>query len=314
MPDLYPAIEPSRSEYVSVGDGHEVYFEQCGNPIGIPVLFLHGGPGSSCNPQHRRFFDPKVYRILLFDQRGCGRSRPRGAVVANTTDHLLADMEKLRLHLKIDRWILLGGSWGSTLALAYMMRHRERVLAMVLRGVFLASHAELEWYCEGLRGFVPEAWERFVRGISNPNRVSILDHYARAIQTDASAASAARSWNDYEAAIMAIGESASGGSSGYDETALAARVRVQIHYLVHDCFLEAPLLSALSGIQVPTVIVQGRRDLVCPPQTAYDVHRAITGSELVMVEAGGHSAMHPAVIAALVTATDNLRETSIATL
>jgi proline iminopeptidase len=305
--ELYPPVLPYHTGYASVGKDHEVYFEECGNPSGIPVVVLHGGPGSSCNPQHRRFFDPTAYRIVLFDQRGCGRSRPLGATANNTTADLVDDMERLRDELGIERWMMFGGSWGSTLALAYALKHSEQVLGMVLRGAFLASAEELDWYLMGLRGFLPEAWERFVAPIANPTCASIVQYYDRGIEQEAIAANVARDWNDYEAAAMAVGES-SGTSAAMNGPALIARVRVQLHYLAHDCFLDEPLLTSVRRLMLPTVIVQGRRDLVCPPVTAYRLQQALGGSELRIVEEAGHSAMHPAMISALVQATDEWRQ------
>ncbi|MFN0314545.1 MAG: prolyl aminopeptidase [Burkholderiales bacterium] len=306
MLELYPPIEPNHSGYVPVGEGHEVYFEECGNPRGIPVVFLHGGPGSSCNPQHRRFFDPAAYRVVLFDQRGCGRSRPQGSTEENTTPRLIADIERLRQKLGIERWLLFGGSWGSTLALSYALKHSGRVLGMVLRGIFLASRQELDWYLMGLREFLPEAWERLCAPVPAPSATSVLKHYHREIAQEATAAQAARGWNDYESAAMAVGEPP-GSSGAMSGSAGIARVRVQLHYLAHDCFLERPLLDAVRGLDLPAIIVQGRRDLVCPPLTAYRLHQALPGSELRMAEEAGHSAMNPAMIAALVQATDDMR-------
>ncbi len=311
MLELYPSIEPYNSGYASVREGHEVYFEECGNAGGIPVLFLHGGPGSSCNPQHRRFFDPAAYRIVLFDQRGCGRSRPSGSLDHNTTADLVGDMERLREHLSIERWMLFGGSWGSTLALAYALKHAERVRGMVLRGVFLASAQELDWYLMGLRGFLPEAWDRFVAPVENPAAASILQHYLQGILKEETAANVARDWNDYESAAMAVGES-SGSSGAMNGSAAIARVRVQLHYLVHDCFLDEPLLNSVRGLELPSVIVQGRHDFLCPPLTAHRLHHALRGSELRIVEEAGHSAMNPAMISALVRATDEMRERFLA--
>lgn len=304
MPQLYPPVEPVKTGYLEVGSGHEIYFEDCGNPDGLPVLFLHGGPGSSCNAGQRRYFDPARYRIVLFDQRGCGRSRPRGERTHNTTLHLLGDIEALRARLGIDRWMLFGGSWGSTLALTYALSNETRVLGMVLRGVFLATQEELRWYCEGLRAFVPEAWHRLTDGLEDLSAPSIMAHYGRALHAQ-DALSAALAWTRYESAVMAIGESA-GALSSTDSAALIDRARVQLHYLLNDCFLSAPLLDRAADLRMPTRIVQGRRDLICPPQTAYDLHRALHGSELVMVEEGGHSAMHPAMTSALVEATDSM--------
>jgi proline iminopeptidase len=305
--ELYPSIEPYNSGYLPVSEGHEVYFEECGNPRGVPVVFLHGGPGSSCNPQHRRFFDPAAFRVVLFDQRGCGRSRPQGGIEENTTPHLIADIERLREKLGIERWLLFGGSWGSTLALAYALEHPGRVLGMVLRGIFLASTQELDWYLMGLREFLPEAWDRLSAPVVHPDCAGILTYYHRNLAHEATAAQAARGWNDYESSAMAVGEPP-GSSGAMNGPAAIARVRVHLHYLVHDCFLERPLLDAVRGLDLPAIIVQGRRDLVCPPLTAYRLHQALPGSELRIAEEAGHSAMNPAMIAALVRATDDMRQ------
>lgn len=302
---LYPSVDPVHSGCLEVGDGHVLYFEESGKRDGIPVLFLHGGPGSSCNASHHRFFDPARYRAILFDQRGCGRSRPRGGVAHNTTADLVADIERLRVHFGVDRWVLFGGSWGSTLALSYAQRWPERVLGMVLRGIFLATPAELAWYCEGVRAFVPEAWEQFTRGIREPSTQRVLAYFGDALGSP-EAATAAQRWSAYESAIMAIGEASGGGVA--ESSALTDRARVQLHFLCNGCFLTAPLIDGCADLRKPAIIVQGRRDLVCPPQTAYALHQVLHGSEFVMVEAGGHSAMHPAMIDALVHATDAMAD------
>ena len=307
MLELHPSVEPYHCGYARVGDGHEVYFEECGNARGIPVVFLHGGPGSSCNPQHRRFFDAAAYRIVLFDQRGCGRSRPQGSTTHNTTADLVADMERLRVQLGIEHWLLFGGSWGCTLALAYALRHPERVLGMVLRGVFLASAQELDWYLMGLQGFLPEAWDRFAAPVADPTPACILQHYHRGIAEETTAPQAARDWNDYESAAMAVGETA-GATGAINGSVAIARVRVQLHYLAHGCFLDEPLLNAVRGLDLPAVIVQGRRDLLCPPLTAHRLHLALPGSELRIAEEAGHSAMNPAMISALVLATGDMQK------
>lgn len=306
MRQLYPPIDPLSMGHLEVGDGHALYFEESGNRDGIPVLFLHGGPGSSCNASHHRYFDPARYRAILFDQRGCGRSRPRGGDAHNTTQALVADIERLRNYFDVDRWLLFGGSWGSTLALSYAQTFPGRILGMVLRGIFLASEAELQWYCEGLRAFVPEAWERFTRGITEPSTQRILGHYSDAMRSS-EAVTAAQRWTAYESAIMAIGE-ASGGGGVADTSALTDRARVQLHFLRNGCFLPTPLIDGCADLRMPSIIVQGRRDLVCPPRTAYALHTALPGSEFVMVEEGGHSAMHPAMIDALVRATDAMAD------
>jgi proline iminopeptidase len=309
-PTLFPLPEPFDQGWLDAGQGHRLYYEQCGRPDGMPAVFLHGGPGSSINANHRRFFDPAYYRIVLFDQRGCGRSTPCGETAANTTLDLIGDLEQLRKRLGIERWLLFGGSWGSTLALAYGQAHPERVAGMILRGVFLASPAELDWYLLGLRRFVPEAWARFAEGAPADTAEHMVEWFAqRLIGGDSAVAlSTARRWSNYESALMAVGE-APGAGQAVDDAALLARARVQLHYLRHDCFL-APnqLLHGMSRLaELSGVIVQGRRDLVCPPLTAHTLHLAWPGSHLHIVEEGGHSAMHPAMASALVTATERMK-------
>lgn len=302
---LYAPIEPHRQGHLQTASGHGVYYEVCGNPSGIPVLFLHGGPGSSINPTHRRFFDPQRTRVVLFDQRGCGRSTPRGAVERNTTADLIEDIEALREMLSVQRWVLFGGSWGSTLALAYAQAHPARVSGCVLRGVFLATRDEIDWYFAGLRRFVPQAWSALMDGLAATDASSAIDCYAqRVFGADREIAlGAARRLAAYESAVMAVGEQAGSGGA-QDAEALLDRVRVYLHYLRNDCFLRAGAL--LDGIEriahLPAIIVQGRRDLVCPPVTADILHRRWAGSQLRMVEDGGHSALHPAMSAALVDA------------
>lgn len=308
---LYAAFEPDRQEFFEARGHAHLFFEVCGNADGLPALFLHGGPGSGINANHRRFFDPQAWRILLFDQRGCGRSTPRGGIEQNTTADLVHDIEQLRMRLGVERWMLFGGSWGSTLALAYAQAHPDRVSGLVLRGVFLASDAEMRWYLEGLRVFMPHAWEALVEGISPPDAHTLVRWYAsRVLGADREEAlRAARRWSAYENAAMAIGEASAGAAGGPDIDALLDRMRVQLHYLRNDCFL-APreLLDGTDRIaHLPCVIVQGRRDIVCPPVTAYALHRRWPGSRLRMVEEGGHSAMHPAMAAALVQAVQDMR-------
>jgi proline iminopeptidase len=307
---LFPPIEPYAQGRLDVADGHELGFELCGNPVGAPVLFLHGGPGSSTNPGHRRFFDPAFYRIVLFDQRGCGRSSPRGAIAHNTTAHLIADIERLREHLGVSRWMLFGGSWGSTLALAYAQAYPARVSAMVLRGLFLATRQEVDWFVEGLRRFAPEAWAAFGAG-APATAGELLRHYvARVLGPDRTAAlDAARRWAAYESALMAVGEAPSAPSAPADDDALLDRVRVHLHYLAGDCFLQpGQLLNDLPALaRIRAILVQGRRDLVCPPATAYTVQQAWPSARLHMVEEGGHSAAHPAIAAALVRATEGMK-------
>jgi len=302
---LFPPIEPYLKGMLDVGAGHSIYWEQSGNPSGIPVLFCHGGPGSSCSPGHRRFFDPERYRAILFDQRGCGRSVPLGETRDNTTWDLVSDMEALRLHFGIDRWLLFGGSWGSTLALVYAQTHRHSVLGLVLRGVFLGTADEVEWYLYGLRRFVPEAWNKLAVSLDARDDEGLLEACSRQLQAGKrqQALNAARAWSDYESAAMALGESAQASSVTPDEP-LLARVRVQTHYLMHHCFLDRePILAHMIRLlAAPAIIVQGRLDLVCPPAAAASLASRWLAADLRMVENAGHLAFNPNLASALVGA------------
>lgn len=305
---LYPPIEPFERSRLLVDAPHSLYFEQSGNAVGFPVLFLHGGPGSHTRPQHRRYFDPAFYRIVLFDQRGCGQSTPAGAIEANTTPHLVEDIEALRKHLGVERWLLFGGSWGSALALAYAQKHPERVAGMILRGVFLGSQCELEWYLEGLGRFVPEARHRLLAQIGGD---PIARYHALVTGADPGAAvAAARAWVAYEEAAMSLGSGNQSQADREGDEAALVRARVQLHYLVNHCFLaEGALLDDCWRLaRVPTIIVQGRLDMVCPPHTAFALARRLAGAEMRVVEGGGHSATHPMLAQALRSAADEFRE------
>ncbi|MEI7968001.1 MAG: prolyl aminopeptidase [Betaproteobacteria bacterium] len=306
---LYPPIEPYHSGSLEVSEGHRVYYEQSGHPSGMPVLFLHGGPGSATKPDHRRYFDPAFYRIVLFDQRGCGRSTPLGERSGNTTAHLVDDIEQLRRAAGIGRWLLFGGSWGSTLALAYAQAHPDRVRRLILRGIFTASRRELDWYFVGLRQFIPEAWEALhevAPGAHWPVLVAryheLLNHAESAV-----ALAAATRWNAYESAIMNIGEGPA--AAGQADAAALARARVQVHYLVHGCFLaDGQLLANVARIaHLPVTILHGRRDFVCPPVMAFELARHWPGADLRFVEAAGHASSHPALERELVVAADAAR-------
>src|SRR6185436_13617288 len=308
---LFPAIEPYRKDWLGADGGHRIYFEESGNRAGFPVLFVHGGPGSRSRPVHRRFFDPSFYRIVLFDQRGCGQSTPPGSTIENTTPHLVADIEKLRHHLGVEQWLLFGGSWGSTLSLAYAIEHAHRVAAMVLRGVFLASDAEVEWYVSGVRRFAPEAWAAFAGDVGG----SIIEHYRRLVDhPDASIAlAAARRWCDYEARVMAIGQMSQGNDGGRNAATpeeMLADTRIQLHFLAHECFLRPDqLLDDLYRIgDKPVTLVQGRMDMVCPPIGAFEVSRRLTRADLRLIPNGGHSAMQPVIAAELCAATERMRD------
>jgi proline iminopeptidase len=308
---LYPGIEPFASGSFAVGGGHHIYVEQSGRRDGFPVLFLHGGPGSHTRPQHRRYFDPERYRIILFDQRGCGRSLPAGETANNTTAHLVADIEHLRRELGVDRWLLFGGSWGSALALAYAAAHPGPVAGLVLRGVFLASHAELDWFLNGVGAFVPDAVQQLRSGAEG----DLVRHYHAQVNhpDHRIALAAANRWSAYEEQVIGIGSSppatgAAGASAG-DGEAMLARARVQLHYLAADCFLrENELLDTAWRVPAHTIIVQGRLDMVCPPVTAHALARRLPSCELRMVEQGGHSGMQPVIAMALRRAADDMRE------
>jgi len=304
---LYPEPGYFAVQQLPVSGGHSIHLEESGNPHGFPVLFLHGGPGSHTRPVHRRFFDPRFYRIVLFDQRGCGQSTPVGATVENTTRHLVADIEALRRHLGLERMMLFGGSWGSTLALAYAIAHPHRVAGMVLRGVFLATRAEIDWYLYALRNFVPEAWAALAQGEGD----RLLERYHGLVSQgeDAQAAAAAQRWVAYEEALMSLGAAEAAKPAVATPVDALERARIQLHYLVHDCFLEpGELVSGLGPLaEVPTLIVQGRLDLVCPPRVAYELARLLPRAELRIVERGGHSASAPPMAEALRRATDDMR-------
>ena len=307
---LYPPIEPFRIHRLRVSDLHELHVEESGNPKGKPVVFLHGGPGGGTSPKHRRFFDPRKYRIILLDQRGCGQSAPYAEIRENTTWDLVADLERIRQHVGVDRWQVFGGSWGSTLALAYAQKHPERVTELVLRGVFLMRQWELDWfYQEGASRIFPEAFAAFRDFIPAEERGDLAAAYARRLFSDDPAVNlpAARIWSVWEgSASKLLPDEAFTSSYGQDATTLAF-ARIECHYFVHKGWLEAEdqlLRDAPKLAGIPGVIVQGRYDCVCPPQSAWELHQAWPGSELVIAPDAGHSATEWSVSKALVAATD----------
>ena len=302
---LYPAIEPFDQRMIDVGDGHSVYFEQCGNPDGIPVLVCHGGPGGGCSPAMRRYFDPEIYRVILFDQRGCGRSKPHASVEYNTIWHLISDMQKIRELLEIDIWLLFGGSWGATLALVYAQTHPERARHLVLRGVFLMTQSELDWFYGGGAGqFWPELWERFKAMIPAEERGDFIRAYHKRLfsGTHHEEVRFARSWSAWETALASIdsrGLSSYGGSGEYAR----AFARLENHYFINGGFLDdsQQILSNMDKLKnVSGTIVQGRYDLICPPRAAYDLSRLWKKSELRMVGKAGHAMSDPGITSELV--------------
>lgn len=302
---LYPAIEPFDQRMIDVRDGHSVYFEQCGNPDGIPVLVCHGGPGGGCSPAMRRYFDPEIYRVILFDQRGCGRSKPHANVEYNTIWHLIADMEKIREFLGIDIWLLFGGSWGATLALVYAQTYPDHVRHLVLRGVFLMTERELDWFYGGGAGqFWPELWERFKAMIPADERGDLIRAYHKRLfcGTHHEEVRYARAWSAWETALASID---SRGSSAYSGTGEYARAfaRLENHYFINAGFLDEDqqILSNMDKLKnVSGTIVQGRYDLICPPRSAYELSRLWKKSELRMVGKAGHAMSDPGITSELV--------------
>lgn len=315
MPDtitynLYPELDFYHSDLLKVSQTHTIYYEECGNPHGKPVVFLHGGPGSGCNPNQRRFFDPAHYRIILLDQRGCGRSLPLGETSNNTTDDLVSDIDKLRQHLNIDRWLVFGGSWGSTLALTYAIAHPNHVTGLILRGIFLSRDSELDWFLGQSEQFFPEAWNNLLEFIQPNERTDVLEAYRKRIFAEdiKISAPAAKRWNDYESSIMSL-QPGTGSNNPVSDEVQIARARVQIHYIYNGCFVSRRnLLNEVAGLsRTPTIIVQGRYDMVCPPVTAWQLKQAIPHAEFHMIPDAGHSAMEPGTCSALVAATERFK-------
>jgi proline iminopeptidase len=310
-PGLYPPREPFHQQMLDVSGGHRIYFEQSGKTDGAPVLVLHGGPGSGCTPAMRRFFDPEHYRAVLFDQRGCGRSTPHAGIENNTTWDLVADIEQIRTLLGIESWTVFGGSWGSTLALLYAQKHPERVTALVLRGIFTLTKAEIDWfYRDGAGRFWPEQWRAFQQAVPEAERGDLVEAYARRLfgSDDAEMTRYAEAWAGWESALAVLDpEGRRGGPTGAYARAFA---RLENHYFRHDGWLECDgqILRDMQRIRhLPGYIVQGRYDMICPPHTAYALHEAWPGSDLRMVSTGGHALSEPGITAELVAIMDGLR-------
>ncbi|ORI17016.1 prolyl aminopeptidase [Rhodococcus sp. 1163] len=314
MRELYPPIEPFDGGLLDVGDAQHIYWEVSGNPAGKPVVFVHGGPGGGTGPMQRRYFDPTVYRIVLFDQRGCGRSQPHiadgGDLAVNTTDRLVADMEKLRTHLVIERWLVFGGSWGSTLSLVYAQTHTERVSGVILRGIFLLRRSEIDWYYNGGAGHIfPEQWDKFLAPIpKNERDGDLVEAYHRLLTSDDRdiATSAAVAWSEWEASTSYLIPRPDQIAQNQDSRFALAFAGIENHYFRNAGFLrdnqvldDAHKLEGIDGI-----IVQGRYDVVCPATSAWELHKAWPGAELVMVDDAGHSAAEPGIVHHLIEATD----------
>ncbi|MSQ99841.1 MAG: prolyl aminopeptidase [Gammaproteobacteria bacterium] len=310
---LYPALSNYRSGMLQVSDLHKIYWEESGNPHGKPVVFLHGGPGGGTDPRMRRFFDPMRYRIVLFDQRGCGKSRPHASLIENTTWHLVADMEKIRGHLNINCWQVFGGSWGSTLALAYAQKYPERVTELVLRGIFLVRPWEFRWFYEtpdGTGALFPDLYEHYIQPIPLEERRDIMGaYYRRLTSEDASTrANAARAWSIWEGATSFLALNPDYILKFKESEFSEAFARIECHYFVNGGFLSSPnqLLDDVPKIRhIPGVIVQGRYDVVCPMKSAWDLHQAWPEADLRIVGEAGHSAFEPGILSELVAATDH---------
>jgi proline iminopeptidase len=310
MPGLFPEIEPFDSGRLRVDEVHEVYYEQCGNPDGKPAVFVHGGPGGGCSPVHRRFWDPSRYRIILFDQRGCGRSAPHAELRNNTTWDLVADMEQIREELGIERWQLFGGSWGSTLSLTYAQQHPDRVSEMVLRGIFLLRRREIQWYYqEGASRIFPEAWQKYLAPIPEEERDDMVGAYYRRLTSTnrEERIEAARAWSVWEGSTSRLVPDPELVARTGDAAFAEAFARIECHYFINGGFFQDDneLLNGLHRIaHIPSVIVQGRYDIVCPVESAYQLHQAWPGSELTITPQSGHSALEPEITSHLVAATE----------
>lgn len=312
--DLFPPITPYSSGFLDVGDGHELYWEQSGNPDGVPVLLLHGGPGAGATPIHRQFFDPEHYRIVIFDQRGAGRSTPLGSLENNTAMHLVSDIEVLRKHLRIERWHIFGGSWGSTLALLYAKRYSQHCISMILRGVFLCEESEINWWLYGIRKVFPEAWEQFAGFFPPERHDDLLNAYYEVFTGDDEnkKMQAAIRWSLYESSCSLL-------LPNYDTiTTLEQRVnalalaKLEAHYFKHEVIAaKDSILTKIDKVRhIPTVIIHGRYDMICPLETAHKLHQAWPEADYIIVADSGHSALDPSMRSKLISATENFKNLS----
>lgn len=305
---LFPAILPEYSSYLRVSDKHELVIEESGNPQGVPVVFLHGGPGASCEPVHRRYFDPQQYRIILFDQRGCGKSRPHASLHENTTQHLIADLEKIRQYLKIEKWVLFGGSWGSTLALAYAEAHAERVLGLILRGVFLCRKQDIDWfYQQGASRLYPDAWQDFISPVHEEERKDMVAAYYKRLTSDneIERMSAAKAWSIWEGSTATLRPSHTVLDYFSDPHIALSIARIECHYFINNCFMdENQLLDNIDKIKhIPGFIVHGRYDVICPVDQALALHRRWPESQLKIIPDAGHAVSEPGITQELIEST-----------
>lgn len=312
MRSLYPPVDALVNHSLPVGDGHVLHVEECGRLDGIPALFLHGGPGAGCTPMHRRFFDPDRYRVVLPDQRGAGHSTPHAGLEANTTAHLVADLERVREALGIERWLVFGGSWGSTLALAYAQAHPERVSGLILRGVFLCREQDIRWfYQDGASHVFPDYWVDYLEPIPEDERDNLVAAYRRRLdgQDEIARLHAARAWSVWEgrcATLRPESEVVDYFANAHHALSIA---RIENHYFSHDAFLDRPLLEGMEDLAgIPGHIVHGRYDMVCPIDQAFALAERWSGAELEVIEDAGHAASEPGIVDALVRATDRFAD------
>lgn len=309
--DLFPALTPYSSGFLHVDDTHNLYWEQSGNPDGVPVLLIHGGPGAGATPTHRRFFDPDFYRIIIFDQRGAGRSTPLGCLENNTTEHLIQDIETLRSHLNIEKWHLFGGSWGSTLAMAYAIRYPQNCLGMILRGIFLCEAEEINWFLYGMRTIFPEAWEQFTAILKEEEQNDILSSYYNRLTSKniEIQMEAAVCWSLYEGACSSLMPNYETITTLEQKEHALALARIEAHYFMHE--LRGPEDSLLNHLDIlrpiPTTIIQGRYDVICPISTAYKLHQLWPEADYIVVPDAGHSALDPTLRSRLIKASEDAK-------
>ncbi|MGD9662758.1 MAG: prolyl aminopeptidase [Porticoccaceae bacterium] len=314
MRTLYPQIRPNTSTMLPVGDGHRLYVEECGKPDGLPVLFVHGGPGGGCRETDRCFFDPEKYRIILFDQRGCGRSSPHSSLEANATEYLIADIELLRTHLGIDKWAVFGGSWGSTLALLYAQSHPERILGLILRGIFLCRPRDIGWfYQSGANYIFPDYWKDFVSQVAPKDRDDIVAAYYRQLTSDneLERMGAAKAWSLWEGRCATLNPNAATVNHFASPRFALALARIEAHYFINQCFLQPNqiLENAPRLADIPGVIVHGRYDIVCPVEQAVVLAEAWPKAQLEIIRDAGHASSEPGITDALIKATDAMAMT-----
>ena len=310
---LYPEISPYHATWIERPRGHKIYVELSGNPYGKPIIFLHGGPGGGTSPKQRQFFDPKHYQIILFDQRGCGQSKPLGETNGNTTQDLLSDMEAIRKHFDIKRWIIFGGSWGSALALTYATQYPETIKALILRGIFLSRKTELDWFLDEVKAFFPEAHQTLLDFLPNNKRDDLVKNYSELVFSSDLKISgpASIAWNRFESGLLKLLPQAEEDKTLTDEDIQneIARARVQLHYIKNQCFIDGKkILKEVKQLKdIPITIIQGRYDMVCPPITAYELYQCVPHANFIMVPDAGHSASEPSMTSELVKATNHYR-------